>query len=153
VTIREVYTLPDSRWIFFIPGDGQYSPRGLLALYPFREHYDFILGLRRERQDPFMRKLNSAFYNGLISLLAGRRVRDVNSIGLLRKSVLDGVALRSDSAFVHAEIFLRALAKGARIAELDVAHQPRLHGKGAGNKLKVMLPTIRDMMKYVLLTL
>ena len=149
-TIREVYTLPESDWIFFIPGDGQISPSEILKLYPHKDPYAFILGHRKNRSDPFTRRLNSWCYNMTISLLAGRRIRDVNSVGLIKREALNGIALKSDSAFIHAEILLEILRKKFPVAEIEITHQPRRHGKGSGNRWSVIFPTILDMLQYSL---
>jgi hypothetical protein len=147
-TIREVYTLPESEWIFFIPGDGQIPPSELLKLYPHRDRYSFILGHRKHRNDPLSRKFTSFCYNTFVSLLAGRRIRDVNSVGLLKRAALEDANLISTSAFVHAEILLAALRGDAAVAEIEIEHRPRTHGKASGNKWRVILPTARDLLRY-----
>lgn len=149
-TIREVYTRPDSEWVYFIPGDAQVPAEGIVELFPHVDEYDFMLALRRVRQDTAWRKFVSWVYNALVSVVAGRRVRDVNAAGLLRKSVLDGVKLYSSSAFVHAEILLEVLRAGGRVGEIEVPHRPREFGAGSGNKWGVILKTARDLLGYTL---
>ena len=150
VTIREVYLLPESEWVFFIPGDGQIPPSEILKLYPFTKSHTFILGHRKKRNDPWMRKFNSWCYNWTISLIAGRRIHDVNSVALIKREILQGIEFESTGAFIHAEILLKALGKGASLIEVEIEHKPRLHGRGSGNKWKVILATVKDMIKYLL---
>lgn len=149
-TIRESYTLPDSEWVFILPGDGQIPPSELFKLYAQRDRYDFILGHRVRRNDPPLRRFNSWSYNRMLSLLARHRIHDVNSVGLLKRSVLNEVSLESGSAFIHAEIFLKILRKGAPILEVPIDHKPRQYGKGSGNKWKIIFSTVQDMLKYFL---
>lgn len=149
-TIREVYTLPRSQWVYFIPGDAQVPAEGIVELFRHVGEYDFMLALRRVRQDTAWRKFVSWVYNALVSVVAGRRVRDVNAAGLLRKNVLDGVKLYSASAFVHAEILLEVLRVGGRVGEIEVPHRPREFGIGSGNKWRVILKTARDLVCYTL---
>ena len=147
-TIREVYLLPESEWVFFIPGDGQIPPSELLKLYPSMRTHQFILGHRRQRNDPPLRRLNSWVYNRVVSLLSGRRVRDVNSVALVRRDIFEGAQFRSRSAFIHAELFLEAARRGAAIAEVEIIHKPRAHGRGAGNRWRVIFATVADMLQY-----
>jgi glycosyltransferase involved in cell wall biosynthesis len=148
-TIREAFTLPQSTWVFFIPGDAQIPPDELLEVYQYTQQYDFILGYRRYRSDSWQRKFQSRVYNALISLLARRRIRDVNSGGLLRRDVLKGASLHSKSGFIHAEILLEALRRGARLKEVEIQHAPRQFGEASGNKLRVILATIADLLRYL----
>lgn len=147
-TIREAYTLPSKDWIFFLPGDEQIPPGELLKLFPYCSAYDFILGRRRHRKDPWNRRFNSWCYNKFISLLAKQKIEDVNSVGLLKKESLSGVLFHSRSAFIHAEILLNVLKQGKKITHVDIEHQPRHHGQGSGAKPAIILKTILDMVKY-----
>ena len=148
-TIREAFTLPQTDWVFFIPGDGQIPPSELLELFPHADRYDFVLGHRKYRRDSWSRKVQSWCYNILISLIARRRIRDVNSGGLLRCRALQDIRLRSNSGFIHAEILLELLRRGARVAEIEIRHMPRCFGEASGNKLRVILSTAGEMLLYV----
>jgi dolichol-phosphate mannosyltransferase len=149
-TIREVYTLPDSEWVYFIPGDAQVPAEGVVELFRHVDHYDFMLAYRRVRQDTAWRKFVSWVYNSLVSLVAGRRVRDVNAAGMLRKRILEGIPLHSRSAFIHAEILLEVLRAGGRVGEIEIPHRPREFGVGSGNKWRVIAATARDLVRYTL---
>lgn len=147
-TIRECYTTPQSEWIFFAPGDAQIPPRELLKLMPYKDDFDFIIGYRRLRRDPFYRKIQSRFYNRLITRLAGRKVHDVNSSALVRRSLLEGTTLECKSAFIHAKLLLEALRKGARFKEVLIEHREREFGAASGARPSVILGTVRDLAGY-----
>lgn len=147
-TIREAYLSPLSEWVIFIPGDGQVPPSELVKLYPFSSEYDFIIGYRRLRADPLFRKVTSRVYNRLITRMAGRQIHDVNGSALIRRRALDHVDLRCNTAFIHAELLLEALRNGARLKEVRIDHRPREYGIASGNKLSVILGTIKDALRY-----
>lgn len=149
-TIKEVYTLPESEWVFFVPGDGQIAPSEILKLIPYIPQYNFILGHRKKRNDPWHRKFNSWCYNWIVSLLARRRVHDVNSAALLKRALIKDIPFHSQSAFIHAEILLKALQNGASFIEIEIEHKLRKHGKGSGNKWKVISSTIEDLVRYLM---
>ncbi|HVO32617.1 MAG TPA: glycosyltransferase family 2 protein [Elusimicrobiota bacterium] len=138
-TLRDIWTLPTKDWIFFLPGDGQIPPEELRRLWPARERADFIIGWRRDRQDPWIRDAFAYVYNLVISAGLRRRVRDVDSVCLVRSNLLRQMALTSISGFIHAECCLKANASGARIAELPIAHRPRIAGHSRGVGLANML--------------
>jgi glycosyltransferase involved in cell wall biosynthesis len=148
-TIKEVFTFPQKEWVFFIPGDGQVSPEEIKKLLPFSDNADFILGNRSTRSDPFIRHFNSAVYNLLISIGAGKRVKDVNSVVLFKKEIMKNLKLKGESAFIHAEIFLKVARSGYKIAYTDIEHKPRTSGKGSGNKISIIIPTVINLFKYL----
>jgi glycosyltransferase involved in cell wall biosynthesis len=147
-TIAEVYMTPTSEWVWFIPGDGQVPADGVFELWKHREGLDFLLARREKRQDTGWRWFVSFVYNWSISVVAGRRIRDVNAAGLVRHSILRDVTLRSGSAFVHAELLLEILRAGGRIKEVPVPHRAREFGVGSGNRWRVILTTARDLACY-----
>jgi glycosyltransferase involved in cell wall biosynthesis len=88
---------------------------------------DFVTGRKRSRQDPWTRRLASRVFNGVVSLLAGMRVRDVNSgLKALRREVAEELPLHGE---LHRFLPVFAGAKGFRVEEVDVAHEPRRHGR------------------------
>lgn len=149
-TIAEVYLTPKSEWVWFIPGDAQVPADGVVELYKHREGADFLLARRKERQDTGWRWFVSYTYNWMISLVAGRRIRDVNAAGLLRRRVVEEVQLHSKSAFVHAELLLEILRHRGVVVEIPVPHRKREFGVGSGNKLRVIWTTFREWARYTL---
>jgi dolichol-phosphate mannosyltransferase len=88
---------------------------------------DLVTGRKRARQDPWTRRLASRVFNGVVSLLAGTRVRDVNSgFKALTREVAGALPLHGE---LHRFLPVFAAAKGFRVAEVDVAHEPRRHGR------------------------
>ena len=91
------------------------------------EGADFVTGRKRSRQDPWTRRLASRLFNGVASLLAGTRIRDVNSgLKAMTREVAGALPLHGD---LHRFLPVFARAKGFRVAEVDVAHEPRRHGR------------------------
>lgn len=147
-TIREAYLIPDAEWVVYLPGDAQIPPDQVAILYQFTGEFDAILGRRSQRQDSFRRKLHSWCYNIIISLLARRRIRDVNSTLLVRRDLLDPERIVGASAFIHAELLLEALRRGARLKEVEITHRPRVAGVASGAKWNVMVAAFRDTFDY-----
>lgn len=148
ITIKEVITAPTSEWILFISGDNQFPVSNILTMQQYIENHDFIIGRRINRNDTWRRILQSKLYNGMISLFFGVKIRDVNSIIMIKKSLVDTLQLQSKSAFIHAEIFLNSVINGAKYVEVPIQHHARLHGEGSGGKWQIIFPTIKELFYY-----
>jgi len=132
-------------WIFSLPGDYQYDPNQLLKMAEGVGSYDFIIGLRVHRNDPWRRKFQSKVYNLMLRSLYGHRHKDVNSIKLFRRAILDVIELKSETAFVDAELCIRAEKAGFRVIEIPIEHLPRLSQGASGGKFSVIWQTFSDL--------
>jgi dolichol-phosphate mannosyltransferase len=108
------------------------SPRLLEAL----DRADVVSGIRRERNDTWMRRVSSKVANGVRRGMLGDPITDIGcSLKAYRREVLEAMPL-----FVGAHRFLPALCvlRGARFVEIDVHHRARRLGVskyGLGNRL------------------
>jgi hypothetical protein len=107
--------------------------------------HDFVIGLRVKRNDPARRKMQSTVYNTMLKLFYGNRHKDVNSIKLFRREILDRINLQSDTAFVDAELVIRAEKAGYKVIEIPIEHLPRLSQGASGGKLSVIMQTFKDL--------
>lgn len=111
-----------------IDGDRQNDPADIPALLAKRrEGFDLVAGWRVHRRDPWLtRRLPSHVANWLIGLITGVRLHDYGcTLKLMR-----GDLARSLRLYGEMHRFIPALLDdlGARIAELPVAHRPRVAG-------------------------
>jgi glycosyltransferase involved in cell wall biosynthesis len=149
-TIKELYLAGTKEWLFTIPGDYQVGAEELTHLLPLVNKADMILGRRTNRSDMPNRRRQSTIYNMLLQKLFRIPVHDANSVRLMRRSIMQTVRLTSTSAFVDAELVLRASKAGFCIAEAPITHRHRAggSGQGGGGRLKTILPTIKDMIVF-----
>lgn len=149
-TIKELYYLGKYDWLYSIPGDYQIGAREVEKLLPHRGGADMILGWRDNRVDPEERLRQSRIYNTLLRTFYGVRVHDVNSVRLMRRSMLKQLQLVSDSAFVDAELVIRARKQGFTVTEIPIDHRGRAEDakQGGGGNVGTIIPTIVDMVRY-----
>jgi glycosyltransferase involved in cell wall biosynthesis len=147
-TIKELYQRARKEWLVSIPGDNQFDAGEIKKLAEKTADYDLILGLRAQRNDPEMRLFQSAIYNLLLRILFRIDIRDVNSIRLMKTVLIKEIPLASHSAFVDAEMVIRALKMGYRVREEPIAHKARAGEGAGGGKLKTILPVIEEMMRF-----
>lgn len=148
-TIKELYYAGIHEWLFTIPGDYQVGAKELAKLLPLASQSDMIIGWRTDRSDSQARKHQSKIYNSLLQLFLRMPVHDANSVRLMKRQVMQKIRLTSTSAFVDAELVLRAKKAGFDISEAEIIHRERARGtQGGGGRLATILPTILDMILF-----
>lgn len=117
------------------------------------EGYDVVSGWRRDRKDAFLtRTLPSRMANFLISRIGGVPLHDYGcTLKAYRREVIKGINLYGE---MHRFIPIYASWMGGRVAEIEVAHHPRVAGKskyGISRTVKVIfdLVTIKFMASYL----
>ena len=134
--------------VFYTDGDGQFDISEIKNLLPFINEADLIIGYRIKRSDPWYRLLFAKMYGLAIGILFNLWVKDVDcAFKLIKKIVLDEINLKSDGAFISAELLIRAKKKGFRIKQIGVHHYPRLGGKPTGAKISVILKAFYELTK------
>ncbi|MBL0141889.1 MAG: glycosyltransferase family 2 protein [Betaproteobacteria bacterium] len=126
-------------------GDLQNDPADIRRLLDkLEEGYEVVSGWRKDRQDgELKRNLPSRIANRLISAISGVHLHDYGcSLKAYHKDVIKGVKLYGE---MHRFIPIYASWHGARVAEIPVAHHPRMHGAskyGLERVAKVVLDLI-----------
>jgi len=137
--LRSGFRAARGRLVMFTDADLQFDLTEVDRLLAHAEDYDIVAGFRAPRRDPWNRRLNAWAWGRLVNATFDLRIRDVNcAFKLFRREVLDGVALRSDGAFVNTELLARARARGWRIRQVPVSHYQRRHGVQTGAHPKVV---------------
>jgi glycosyltransferase involved in cell wall biosynthesis len=134
----------------FMGGDGQVTPSDLVDVLGAvrRQHLDLAKGRRIARHDGIRRRVVSVVYNGLFRLVFGTRVADVNgSPKILRRELLQALALRSRDWFLDAEIVLKAHVLKARIGEVPITFGRRTGG-GSHVRIAAIAEFLRNMIRY-----
>ncbi len=135
--------------IFQCDGDNQYDLEEISKLLPYVDDYDFVVGYRIKRKDPFYRILEALWYRFLLWLLFGLKIRDANcAFKLFKKKIIDQLDLESRGAIINGEIFIKARGLGfARIKEVGVHHYPRTTGRQTGANPRVLWEALISILK------
>lgn len=115
--------------IVLMDADLQNDPGDITKLLAkIEEGYDVVSGWRRDRNDPFWTKvLPSRFANGLISWLTGVKLHDHGcTLKAYRREIINEFSLYGE---MHRFIPLYGHWQGAQVAEVEVRHHPRKHGR------------------------
>jgi len=110
-----------------------------------REGFDLVNGWRKDRRDPFFKKIFSKTFNKTASFLWGVKINDLNcGLKLYTKDSAKSLNLYGG---MHRFIPLIAAEEGFRITEIPVLHDVRRFGKSKYSAAKVVtqLPDIFSM--------
>ncbi|MBI4352836.1 MAG: glycosyltransferase family 2 protein [Candidatus Omnitrophica bacterium] len=134
--------------VFLTDGDRQFQLSDIEKLFAKIDSCDAVTGYRLARQDGFYRRLNGRLWTGLVKLLFGLPVRDVDcAFKLFRRRALEGLEFHSRYLLVHAEILARLKKRGCRIEEVGVPHYPRPAGEATATKFSSVLKTFVELFK------
>jgi glycosyltransferase involved in cell wall biosynthesis len=113
-------------------------------------HYDadIVSAYRLDRTgEGYVRTIYSTIYNGLVRLLFGVRMRDINfAFKLCRHEVFDAITLVSEGSFIDAELIIRAMRLGHRVVQFGVDYFPRTRGVSTLSSPAVIEKLLREMM-------
>ena len=140
--VATAVTLSTGAWVFHLDSDGQVEARDFWTLWERRADADLLLGVRADRRDPRHRLLLTSVVNGVVSALAGRRVRDANvPLKLFRREVWDDVAPFMPSPPLAPSILLAtgASVRSWRLIELPVTHRARTRGRSSLRALRLLM--------------
>ncbi len=130
--------------VITMDGDLQNDPADISKLLELTKDHDLVSGWRKKRKDPFFRRrLPSVVANWLISNVTGVKLHDYGcSLKAYRRDVIKNLKLYGE---MHRFIPAVASWYGVRVAEVEVAHHPRLKGRskyGISRTIKVVLDLI-----------
>ncbi|MCD4737695.1 MAG: glycosyltransferase family 2 protein [Anaerolineae bacterium] len=114
--------------VFTMDGDLQDDPAEIPGfLEKLDQGYDLVSGWKYPRQDPLTKTLPSKFFNFVVRLTTGVRLHDFNcGFKAYRREVMQDIHLYGA---LHRYVPILAHQKGYRVAEMQVAHRPRVFGK------------------------
>ena len=148
-TLRDGFAAAKGDLIFFTDSDRQFDINDIV---PFLEkinpsagsgQVDFVAGYRKNRKDPFIRKLYAFLFGFSSMIFFGVKIRDMDCAFKLFKSyVLKDMELVSSGALINLEILAKAKKRGYKYVELPVNHFKRTEGKQTGGSFKVVIEAI-----------
>jgi glycosyltransferase involved in cell wall biosynthesis len=137
--------------VFYTDADVPIDLGVLAEVLPAMATHPVIIGYRIDRHDTWKRWIFSAFYNRLLRLLFGLRVRDVNfSFKVFRKDVVDRFKdrLRSESVFIDGEILILIDRLGVPIHEWPIEYTPRKFGLSTLGTWRQALRTFSEIVRF-----
>ena len=136
-----------AEWVFQIDSDDEMGPEGFAALWSRRGEYDFLVGRRAGRRQPWPRRIVSLVSRLVVRFGFGRgRVWDVNApYRLLRVAAFGALfAEIPDRTFAPNLLVTGAAAeRGLKALELPVAQRERRTGEVSIRKWKLLAAAVK----------
>lgn len=132
---RNLYQRASCPWVFFSDSDGQCVASEFWRLAGAAQGFDFVLGVKRVRYDPLVRRITSRVFNRLARVMFAVPSPDINFGFRLarREPLMRCLAHCSDMpTLLNAEVTIYAHALGYRIQPVRVHHRPRIFGLSRG---------------------
>ncbi len=135
--------------LLLVPADGQFDPDETGAFLNALDKFDLVIGVRNKRSGYCLfRRFVSFIYISLVKLLFNDCYRDTNWVQAWKREIFDRVKLESKGVFILQETITRTRRAGYKIGEVESDHLERTDGEAHGGKLKVILYTLYEMLKF-----
>lgn len=136
--------------ICFHAADQQLDFAEVAQFIPLLDDADIVIGSRSGRPGyTKMRMLSSVVYIKLAHTLFGLdEYDDFNFLYLYRRDLFADMPIESDGVFMCTEIFVRALDRGARVAQVEAACLPRRVGVSSVYRTSVIVKTAFEMGRF-----
>jgi glycosyltransferase involved in cell wall biosynthesis len=135
-------------YIFLTDGDRQFDVRELEELLALLDRADIVVGYRRPRADPWVRRFYGWGWNMLVNVMFGYTARDVDcAFKLFPRSLLTEVKLHSTGHTLSPELLIKARRAGYRVAEVRVTHLPRTAGQAKGARIDHIIRSLVELAK------
>lgn len=130
------FAIARGEWIVTMDADQQNDPADIPTLLEAAKNTDAVCGVRRKREDDWVKRFSSRIANGFRNWVTGDLIADAGcTFRVLRRAALVEVPI-----FNGMHRFLPTLLRlqGFEVAEIPVNHRPRTRGEskyGVGNRM------------------
>ena len=135
--------------ILYTDADLPWDMDELIRACRLMRHYeaDIVSAYRLDRTgEGYVRTIYSFFYNSMVRVLFGVRMRDINfAFKLCRRRIFDHVKLESEGSFIDAELTIRAMKYGYHVVQFGVDYFPRTRGVSTLSSPTVIVKILREM--------
>ncbi len=128
-----------------IDGDNEYDVFDLKKMLAVSDYYMLVIAFRYKKLYSTKRVFISFVYNAVLRLVFNSPFRDISTgIRLIKREVLDGIELKSNSPFIGAELTLKSMLRGFPVGEVGIQTFPRDFGTGSATSVANIIGTIKD---------
>src|SRR3989338_4625293 len=108
-TERKGLEMASMELVTLIPSDNQFYLPDLPKYFEAIKTNDIVLGWRVKRQDPLMRRVAAKIYSLALAILFRTTwFGDIDWVKMYRREIFDKIKITSTTAFVDAEILIKA---------------------------------------------
>jgi glycosyltransferase involved in cell wall biosynthesis len=113
--------------IVSLDADLQNDPADIPKLLHKIPEYDVVIGIRKRRNDPFLKRISSRIANGIRDFFLNEKWQDTGcTLKAYKRSYLQNIKLFTG---LHRFLPTLLMMEHARILEMEVNHRKRIYGK------------------------
>jgi len=146
VSIRDGYMASSGTFVTQLPGDMQVTADVFERFLPFLDDHDMVLSTYRRRDDGRLRRVVSLGFRAATRGILGYWCAITGTM-FIRRSLLEGLSMRSDTFMVNCEIPLRLMRKGVKPAFVEIEAQSRPSGGSKVLRLGRIARVVQEMLK------
>lgn len=139
-------------YVALVDGDFQYTTANLAEFIEFAEKQqcDVVFGWRKERNDPFSRKIISWGLKVLSQNIIGHRFEDINcGYRLASRKAANAIELTERINIAGPEMYCECRKNNLTMGELPTRHFAREHGAGLFNSLGKLTNAVLNFHRYL----
>jgi len=108
---------------------------------------DIVSAYRHDRtEEGSSRAIYTFFYNLLIRIMFGVKMRDINfAFKLCKRHIFEHIELHSEGSFIDAELVIRAKKLGYTVTQFGVDYFPRTRGVSTLSSPAIIIKILREM--------
>jgi len=108
---------------------------------------DIVSAYRHDRtEEGSSRAIYTFFYNQLIRLMFGVKMRDINfAFKLCKRRIFEHIELHSEGSFIDAELVISAKKLGYTVTQFGVDYFPRTRGVSTLSSPAIIIKILREM--------
>jgi glycosyltransferase involved in cell wall biosynthesis len=131
-------------FVMFMDADRQFDIVDLGLLTPFIGKFDVVAGFRKERNDPFIRRMNAEIFNLVVRALFGVHLHDIDcAFKVFRGDQIRAIKLTESGALINTEMQAKLRRQHATVQQVAVNHYPRVAGTATGGNFRVVLRAMK----------
>lgn len=143
-TFERLYSEAKKDFVFLNSTDRQWETSVLFYMLPLTNEFDIIIATRKDKHYGLVRSFVSWAFNAIPRVLFGVKTHDAGAVKLVRREIIQQLALVSRSPFSEAERLIRAARSGYRITTCPVDVSERRTGRARGVSLPALIEAGKD---------
>ena len=126
--------------------DGEVAIREVISLIRMMDEADLVVS-RRIRDMGAHRELFTSGFHFITRLMLGYDLHGMEGIYVIRRSVLQGLDLYSDTSLVNLEVIMQCIQAGCRIRTGEITAYPRLSGQSKMTNVRAIFRVFWEVLK------
>lgn len=146
--LKTGYAAARGCWVTATCADGEADVTDVVALLKLTQDVDLVVSRRQRQPGSAWRQLFTRGFHAFTTLLVGFNLSGMEGLYVIRRDLLERLALRSNTSLLNLEIIMQCVSSGCRIACGEIHVRPRLSGQSKMATWRSILKVVSEMVKF-----